>query len=130
MSDIEDLLSKYIAWKPTDSDYRLGAKLAPGTELEYYQGARKQNPGHVELANLEHESFMEQRSAGEGLVLPPAYYLLKKLLQSNPDLEAMAKETTLGGLLAKPILDDETTEASFDQMMHGIYGALKSKPVL
>ncbi len=127
-SNLDQLLS-LLDWQPTDSPFRQGAQIADDP-LSYIMAMREKFPDDKELANLDHEVFMEDRSVGEGLVLPPVYYLVKKLLQSTPELEEFGREFTAGGLLDQPILDETTSPASLDQMMHGIYGALKDKPAL
>ena len=121
--EVAQLLS-LLNWQPTDTPFRQGANLADDP-LSYIMSMRAQFPDDTELANLDHEVFMEDRGLAEGLLLPPAYYLVKKLLQSTPELEEFGREFTAGGLLDQPILDETTTDASLDQMMHGIYGALK-----
>ena len=111
-----------LDWKPTNTPWRMGAEIS-GNPLSYVMEMREKFPDDLELANLDHELFMEGRGIG-GMVLPPLYYGVKKVLQSHPSLERFGRGFTMGGLLEEPILDDKTTPASLNQMMHGIYGSL------
>ena len=111
-----------LDWKPTNTPWRMGAEIS-GNPLSYVMAMREKFPEDLDLANLDHELFMEGRGIG-GMVLPPLYYATKKVLQSHPSLERFGRRFTMGGLLEEPILDDKTTPASLNQMMHGIYGTL------
>ena len=117
-----------LDWKPTPSSSTRASgldEMDQQEQLEYLMELRKRFPEDKELANLDHEVFMRGRSVGAGLALPPLYYAIKKFLQSTPELEAIGRKATLGGLLDRPILDDDTTPASLDQMLHGMWGALR-----
>ena len=94
--------------------------------LQTVMALREQYPLDSDLANLDHEIFM-QRIGPVGLPLPIVYYLTKKTLQSHPALQAIGEKSTLGGLLDQPILDEKTTPASLEQMMAGLRGALRIK---
>ena len=116
-----------LNWKPTDTPFRLGALIADspkGGDLQYVMDMRERYPDDVDLANLDHELFMENQGL-MGLYLPPLYYATKKVLQSHPSLTEFGKRFDLGGLLEQPILDETTTPSSLNQMMHGMWGSLR-----